>query len=109
MAASLALISLLIAQGLKKNANQYEVVQRFKKQKQLKHLMDTWMLQRFQQIIAHEMPQKFDAIVVCRLAPEQVHCVSLGVPRSASETECLRVRLGASDCFRWSLIASDGL
>jgi hypothetical protein len=55
------------------------------------------------------MPQKFDAIVVCRLAPEQVHCVSLGVPRSASETECLRVSLGASDCFRWSLIASGGL
>ena len=100
MAASLALISLLIAQGLKKNANQYEVVQRFKKQKQLKHLMDTWMLQRFQQILAHEMPQKFDAIVVCRLAPEQVR-----LRRSASETECLRVRLGVSDCIRWSLLA----
>ena len=91
MAGSLAVIFLLIAQGLKKNANQYEVVQRFKKQKQLKHLMDTWMLQRFQQIIAHEMPQKFDAIVVCRLAPEQVR---LRQPRSASE--CLRDRVPSS-------------
>ena len=46
-------------------------MRRLSRQKELKKLLDDWMLQRFKNIIAHEMPEKRDHIVFCRLAAEQ--------------------------------------
>lgn len=60
-----------LGNGLKKNAKQFEIMNRITKQVQLKELIDRWMLQRLKNIIAHQMPKKFDNIVFCRLAPEQ--------------------------------------
>ena len=57
--------------GFKKNAKQWEIYKRLMTQKQIKALMDRWMLQRFKSIIADQMPLKRDNIVFCRLAPEQ--------------------------------------
>ena len=57
--------------GFKKNAKQWEIYKRLMTQKQIKGLMDQWMLQRFKSIIADQMPKKSDLIVFCRLAAEQ--------------------------------------
>ena len=43
---------------MKKSAKQWELTARFVKQKELKELMDEWMLQRFKSIIADQMPKK---------------------------------------------------
>ena len=60
-----------LGNGFKKNAKQWELMRRLSRQKELKKLLDEWMLQRFKSIIAHEMPKKRDHIVFCRLAAEQ--------------------------------------
>ena len=60
-----------LGNGLKKNAKQWELAKRIKRQAELKDLNDQWMLQRFKSIIGHEMPKKLDHIVFCRLAAEQ--------------------------------------
>ena len=60
-----------LSQGLKKSARQWELQRRLRTQRELKEMMDLWMLQRFKSIIADQMPKKRDNIVFCRLAAEQ--------------------------------------
>eukprot|EP00321_Phaeocystis_globosa_P000207 CAMPEP_0118825914 /NCGR_PEP_ID=MMETSP1162-20130426/11609_1 /TAXON_ID=33656 /ORGANISM="Phaeocystis Sp, Strain CCMP2710" /LENGTH=899 /DNA_ID=CAMNT_0006756611 /DNA_START=21 /DNA_END=2716 /DNA_ORIENTATION=- len=58
--------------GFKLNASQWEINQRMRRQKQIKELIDMWMLQRFKdETIQDQMPKKEDNIVFCKLAPEQ--------------------------------------
>ena len=47
-----------LGNGLKKTAKQWELRARIAKQKQLKELIDVWMIQRFKTIIADQMPKK---------------------------------------------------
>ena len=60
-----------LADGFNKSAKQWQIQRRLRTQKEIKELMDMWMLQRFKTIIADQMPKKRDNIVICRLAAEQ--------------------------------------
>ena len=57
--------------GFKLQASQWEINERMRRQKQVKALMDEWMLQRFKTLIQDQMPNKEDNIVFCKLASEQ--------------------------------------